>query len=332
MTIFEWIERELHPAACTSDRFIYDDMESQSGRCLPIIYEPFDATQRHHWHDRGSAFDFLYSTGSSRLLDFGPGDGWPSLIVAPFVEEVIGVDASLRRVKVCTQNAARLGLANASFIHVPHRAPLPFRNDHFDGVMAASSIEETAAIPWTLGELFRVLKPQGRLRISYDGLARYRDGREQEASFIPLDENSCRLILTRRNIEQEQLTHYGLTLALSLREATPLLPHQGGRLSYPTLTVSLLEKLRPVIIDARACILPHPSGATFAALLTEAGFHEIIPSHSGAAFAGRLYDVIPPQQRPGDLEGVDTLLRPLMKVIIEMRAPLDIDPMITAIK
>ena len=39
MDIFTWIEQELHPQPCTSDKFIYDDMESQSGRCLPLIYQ-----------------------------------------------------------------------------------------------------------------------------------------------------------------------------------------------------------------------------------------------------------------------------------------------------
>jgi hypothetical protein len=37
MDIFEWIDQELRPEACSSAEFIYDDMESQSGRCLPII-------------------------------------------------------------------------------------------------------------------------------------------------------------------------------------------------------------------------------------------------------------------------------------------------------
>lgn len=92
MEIFEWIEQELNPESCDSAEFIYDDMDSQSGRCLPIIYEPFDGSRKSHWCGQGALFDFYYSTGGKRLLDFGPGDGWPSLIVAPYVEKVVGVD------------------------------------------------------------------------------------------------------------------------------------------------------------------------------------------------------------------------------------------------
>lgn len=83
--IFAWIETEFKPQFCTSDKFIYDDMESQSGFSLPLIYQPFDAAVRWHWSERGCLFDFLYTTNAEgkRVLDFGPGDGWPSLIIAP---------------------------------------------------------------------------------------------------------------------------------------------------------------------------------------------------------------------------------------------------------
>jgi hypothetical protein len=99
MDVLEWIEAQLKPEVCTSDRFIYDDMDSQSGRLLPVIYQPFDGSMRSHWQDRGWLFDFMWATRGEgkRLLDFGPGDGWPSLIVAPYVGEVIGVDGSRRR-------------------------------------------------------------------------------------------------------------------------------------------------------------------------------------------------------------------------------------------
>jgi len=131
VSIFEWIEGELEPRSCNSEEFIYDDIDSQSGRCLPIIYQPFDAGNRSHWCDRGSLFDYLFSTDGKRLLDFGPGDGWPSLIVAPFVDEVVGVDGSRRRVKVCMENARRLGISNAKFIWVEPGASLPCQDNSF---------------------------------------------------------------------------------------------------------------------------------------------------------------------------------------------------------
>ena len=113
-----WIEEQLKPETCSSDELIYNEMESQSTYSLPIIYVPFDGRKRSHWADRGAMFDFLFSTKGfgKKLLDFGPGDGWPSLIVAPYVTEVIGVDASQKRIEICTQNASKLGIKNTNLL------------------------------------------------------------------------------------------------------------------------------------------------------------------------------------------------------------------------
>ncbi|PKK82430.1 MAG: hypothetical protein CVT49_13675 [candidate division Zixibacteria bacterium HGW-Zixibacteria-1] len=54
MNVFRWIEQELNPERSDSTGFIYDHMDSQSGRVLPIIYQPFDPAKRMHWCDRWS--------------------------------------------------------------------------------------------------------------------------------------------------------------------------------------------------------------------------------------------------------------------------------------
>ena len=192
MTVFQWIDANLKPEPCDSTRLLYDDMESQSDRCLPIIYQPFDPGNKAHWCDRGAALDFVFATRGEgrRLLDLGPGDGWPSLITAPFAAEVVGVDASLRRVEVCRDNAARLGISNVEFIHVDPGTALPFEDAAFDGVMAASSVEQTPDPRWSLREIHRVLKPGGRFRIRYEDLDRYRDGRNRDTWLVAIDE-SC---------------------------------------------------------------------------------------------------------------------------------------------
>ena len=84
-------------------------MESQSGQSLPLIYREFDVARRGDWCDRGAMFDFLLGLRGEgkRLLDFGPGDGWPSLVVAPFAGEIVGVEGSRKRRLVCEENARR---------------------------------------------------------------------------------------------------------------------------------------------------------------------------------------------------------------------------------
>ena len=72
MNVFDWIEQQLKPGSCTSEAFIYDDMASQSGRSLPVIYQPFDPGDKWHWHDRGWLFDFLSSTRLYRRVGGRP--------------------------------------------------------------------------------------------------------------------------------------------------------------------------------------------------------------------------------------------------------------------
>jgi len=330
--VFEWIDQVLSPRSCTSEEFMYDDMDSQSGHGLPIIYQPFDVDQRSHWRDRGSLFDYLFSTAGSRLLDFGPGDGWPSLIVAPFVEQVVGVEGSRRRVQVCTDNAERLGISNARFIYVEPGVRLPFPDNSFDGVMAASSVEQTPDPEATLGEFFRVLRPGGRVRIGYEALSRYRNGEEREAWLWEVDHRSCRLMLYDRDIDGERARQYSLTFGMSGQEATELFAADEDPPSFDMITIPLLEKGRSAITDVRFCSLTHPSGQTLVSWLRNIGFSQVLPSHSGAWFAGELFDQLGQAHRPTDIEGVDHVVRPVVKIVVQMAAPTNMDPMITAVK
>ena len=334
MDILEWINMELKPESCNSDRFIYDDMDSQSGHCLPVIYEPFDGTRKSHWRDRGSMLDYLLSTrGEGKLLmDFGPGDGWPSLIVAPYASKVIGVEGSVRRAQVCTENADRLGISNAEFVYVPQGSRLPFEDNTFDGIMVATSVEQSLDPRSTLKELFRVLKPDGRLRIAYESLEVYRNGHERDAWLHPVDDRKCILILFDRDINNESAVQYSLTFILSAREIRNAFSTNGSSLSYDKVTIPLLESVRSFIIDSRMCRTIHPSGKTIVSWLREIGFGDIITSHSGSRIAGQLFDLLLEENRPGTLSQVDEYLEPIIKAVVDMAAPVETDPMITAIK
>ena len=334
MDVLDWIKTHLKPETCTSDKFIYDDMDSQSGRSLPMVYVQFDAGKKSHWRDRGAVFDYLFSTlgEGKRLLDFGPGDGWPSLIVAPFASEVIGVEGSFRRVEECTENAARMGISNARFIHVAPSEQLPFEDNSFDGAMAASSIEQTPDPKHTLKELFRVLQPGGRLRIGYESLNEYRNGQERAMWLWQISDQKCRLILFDRDIDQELVVQYGLTYALSGQELRKIVSKDTAPISFDKITVPLLESTRSAIIDARLLTTVHPSGKTLVSWLREIGFREVIASHNGIWVAGQLFESLSKKHRPQTLGSVDEYLRPIVGVIIDMHAPPSTDPMITAVK
>ena len=330
--IFDWIEKELKPEFCTSEEFIYNEMESQSGYSLPVIYQLFDSNKKFHWTDRGDLYDFLYSTDGEgkKLLDFGPGDGWPSLIVAPYVKEVIGLDSSDKRVETCTKNAERMGINNASFVSYTSGTELPFEDNSFDGIMAASSVEQTPDPKKTIEELYRVLKPGGRFRISYEALNMYK-GEEKDLWIEGLGESSCKLILYNRDLTNEYVLQYALAIGMSEKELKNRLA-DNNEVTFKYITISFLEEIRSIITKTQVCKTIHPSGKTLVSWLKEAGFKEIIPTYSGRIAAAKLFNQFTNEDRPKDIKSVDEILKKTVKVVIELKSPIDLDPMITAVK
>ena len=334
MDVFDWIVAELKPTESSSDAAIYDHMDSQSGFALPIIYQPFDAADREHWRDRGAVYDFLLSCRAvgMRVLDFGPGDGWPSLIVAPFVREVVGVDASARRVEVCAANAERLGITNAHFVRAPLGEALPFEDGSFDAVMAASSVEQSPDPYATLCELYRVLRPGGRLRMHYEALGCYRGEAERAVWLDASSVDGCRLILYDRDIAAESVRQVVFHYRMPCAELRAALGGEGAELPFAAITVTALERLRPALAEAQLWTTRHPSGRTLAGWLRDIGFTEVLATHSAIRGAGWLFDALTPSTRPTDLAGVDAWVRPLAEVILNLAAPLKLDPPLTAVK
>ena len=331
-SVLDWVAREFVPRASTSAELLYDHMASQSDEHLPLIYQPFDVDNPGHWADRGMLFDYLHATGGGRVLDFGPGDGWPSLILAPFVDEVVGVDGSRRRVEECRANAQRMGIENARFLYVEPGSPLPFDEGSFDSVTAASSLEQTPDPYAALGELYRILRPEGRLRIYYEGLAQYRGKPDYGGWLEAADERSSRLILTARDIDGERVVSYGLMLAASAEEVTALLAPGQEELSCEALAISDLERVRPLVREALACTLTHPSGQTLIDWMGEIGFSDAKPTHNGGYCGWLMYKALDQARRPGDLEALDRYLSPIVQTVVQFAAPLETDPMITATK
>lgn len=224
---FRWIVENLNPGETTASEFLYDHMESQSGRSLPEVYFPFDAADVGHFRGRAGILDYALHTQAGRVLDFGPGDGWPSLLLAPYVQEVVGVDGSQKRVQVCQENARRMGIHNARFLYVAPGKPLPFDDNSFDAAVAASSIEQTPDPKATLVELHRVLKPGGRLRMDCESLNYYRNGREHEVWLAAMSDRETRLVLFDRHIDEEYSDHVGLVLPMARLEVKAIFAAHG---------------------------------------------------------------------------------------------------------
>jgi ubiquinone/menaquinone biosynthesis C-methylase UbiE len=338
--LVDWIAANVTLRAADSAEAMYDQMESQSGEQLPVIYVRFDSRNRGHFTDRGQVLDFAGHAGGGRVLDFGPGDGWPSLLMAPMVNEVVGVDGSRKRFEVCTANASRLGLSNVNFVHVPPGQPLPFEEGSFDGVTAASSVEQTPDAYATLREFYRVLKPGGALRMSYESLGYYLGESACAATLQPYDTErgpGSSLWVYDRDFGAERVTHYVLEFDLSLPEVEQLLTRHEAETSAEGLDQAVLSDLRPHIVGAVTWIGQHPSCNTLLRWLPEIGFSSARATYDGGWFAGRLFDRLGESRRPTEMAEVDEMLRPLVEVVVTMDSPRrggsrEWDPWVTAVK
>jgi len=117
--------------------------------------------------DRKAAQFFIGALkGSRRVLDIGCGAGLPALYVAPYVGDIVGLDAAPNMVAAARANALSLALSNASFQEGGLEA-LPFSDCEFDGASLCGVLE---SMDWpdvlrTIAEVRRVLEPGGRLAV-----------------------------------------------------------------------------------------------------------------------------------------------------------------------
>jgi SAM-dependent methyltransferase len=113
----------------------------------------------------GNPFTLGPVHAGSRVLDIGCGAGFDLFVAARLAGpagRVSGVDLTEAMVFKARQNLAQAGIVNADVLHVTSEA-LPFPNNTFDAVLSNGVINLSPAKDALLAEIFRVLKPGGRL-------------------------------------------------------------------------------------------------------------------------------------------------------------------------
>ncbi|HLW81609.1 MAG TPA: class I SAM-dependent methyltransferase [Candidatus Acidoferrales bacterium] len=104
----------------------------------------------------------------SSVLELGCGSGGYALYVAETVGcRVVGLDINAPGVRNANQLAAARGLAErVHFEQCDASKRLPFEDGTFDAVFSNDVLCHLAARPMVLGEMFRILKPGGRMLFS----------------------------------------------------------------------------------------------------------------------------------------------------------------------
>ncbi len=103
-----------------------------------------------------------------RVLDLGSGAGTDSLVATQMVGpggHVTGVDMTPEMIAKARAGAAELGAQNVEFVE-SEAERLPFADASFDVVISNGVIDLIPDKDAVFGELFRVLRPGGRLQIA----------------------------------------------------------------------------------------------------------------------------------------------------------------------
>lgn len=257
-------------------------------------------------------------------------------MLAPFVRHVTGVDASQKRVDVCWDNAARMGITNANFVYYQPGQRLPFEDGTFDAVVAASSIEQCPDIPFVLKELFRVLKPGGRLRMYYEALQHYRRANNCIECWINAQvQDHCGISISIRDFKNEHADYAYIQLGCPKEDLLRILDAQNEKISFATVA-SQLDRLTPYVKAVSNYRLHHPSATSWLGLLNQAGFIDTKATHNAGAMGVRLQREMAGNDlaalKAMTLQDAYRMILPFAKQVCHLAAPLEDDPMISASK
>ncbi|MBM3315711.1 class I SAM-dependent methyltransferase [candidate division WOR-3 bacterium] len=319
-----WIVNETQPVESTSAEQLYERMPKVSGR-LPLIDVPLDFREEGHFYDEAQVRDFLaYVGGADSILDVGTGDGWPALRMAPHARSITAIDAAQLRVATAQANAERLGIKNVTFRQMPS-TQLEFADASFDGVVAASSIEQSPDPYQTLRELFRVLRRGGKLRVYFESYDRVERGYKEEV-FVTETQDTLgyHYVLRHANPPWERSYLVKFVATPEMKEEFRKLQDFIGRLGAspaqaPEIGMQFLQRNRASLAGSSCYELEHFTSLTMRETLEEIGFVGVRVAYSAATLARTMW----PRVREKDLTDVQVqaVCQGLADLAVRLDAP-----------
>ncbi len=112
--------------------------------------------------DLARLIDLLQLAKTDHVLDVATGTGPTAVAVAPHVASVVGIDPTDQMLEEARRLAAQRDVHNASFL-LGQAERLPFAGASFDVVTVRRAPHHFQSIPAALLEMYRVLRPGGKL-------------------------------------------------------------------------------------------------------------------------------------------------------------------------
>jgi SAM-dependent methyltransferase len=146
---------------------VLQPLPSTGERCIPVFNTPWAVEHLHRYAVAQEA------CRGKRVLDIASGEGYGSALLASVALEVTGVDVSEEAVSHARHTYPR---ENLRFI-LGRAESVPMPDDSVDVVVSFETLEHLDDHDAMLGELKRVLRPDGLLIISTPDRSNYPDSR-----------------------------------------------------------------------------------------------------------------------------------------------------------
>ena len=145
-------------------------LETDQGIRGEVTVEIYDHLQRRlrdkGWMETDAVIQSGITTGAA--LELGPGPGYLGLEWLKHTEgtRLTGLDISANMIADARRNALAYGFSARTAYVAGSGARMPFNNNTFDAAFSSRSLHEWSNVSQTIEEIWRVLKPGGRVFLS----------------------------------------------------------------------------------------------------------------------------------------------------------------------